>query len=767
MIKKSLQTIVALCLTGFSLNAQCPVADAGPDQSVCSGASIIMAATLPPSVTGTWTKVGVNFIFPERFSSTTDPAATITGLTTAANVSYIWTVSDGASCNLKDTVLISVQAPPTSTNAGTSKTICVGGTATMSATAAGNGSVGTWTILNGTNAANIVITDINNRQTAMAGFFLSGTDTLRWTVSNALCGGSVHADVVIKTNSIPDVAQAGSDIFACKGDTVQLIGNTPGVGMGSPSWSLPTGSGAAFYPTNGANNDTVKVRGGTASGKVNIVYKITSGSTATATVLNGCLSTDTVVVSFGTSKPNAGTDIKLCKTGAGTVTLAATAPATGETGNWTFVKKAGSEVITDATSYTTTVTNITSDTLTLRWTLTSGACSAYDDMSVVVLGAAPTHAVAGSDITRCAGDTITLHGSIATLGNPSWTRAASGNFLTDILAPTYIPFIPTNGNNDTIKVALVTAGTYKLYYTISVGTSTIGSCISKDSLQIFVNAVPRARAGASQTSCTGASTFTVNGTGAWVGTGKWTITGSRPGSLVEKDSSAVVTGLTSGNTILAYTVSNGVCSAISTTTISIGIPSVAAAGSDMTACVGDTVNLVGNAANSGSPRWSSAGGGPTIIGNANNDSASATSSKGFFGLGATAAGTYNLVYSISIGTNATGACVSRDTVKLTLKTCVTPTVTPTGIEENNNTNLSVTVLPNPASGSFNLTLKDSKISYAELTVLTLDGRTVILEQLGAVKDIQKVVNISNLSNGIYFVRVKKGDSIYTNKLVVQ
>lgn len=760
MIKKLLQTIVALCITGVSLNAQCPVADAGPDQSICSGADVIMAAILPPSVTGTWTKVGV--IFPERFSSTTDPTATIKGLTIGGNASYIWTVSDGASCTKKDTMTISIQTPPTALNALASKTICAGGTATMSASAPGNGSVGTWTVLNGTNAANIVITDLNNRQTAVAGFFNTGTDTLRWTVTNALCGGSVHADQVIKTNTPPDVAHTGSDLFICQHDTVQLIGNTPGAGMGSPSWSLPTGSGVAFYPTNGANNDTVKVRGVTAVGKVNIIYKITSGSTTTATILNGCLSTDTVIVSFGTSKPNAGADIKLCKTGAGSVTLAATAPTTGETGKWTFLKKSGSELITDATSYTTTVTNITSDTLTLRWTLTSGACSAYDDMNVIVfLGAPPTVAVAGKNVTGCVGDTVTLHGSIANSGTPLWTRKTILFFGLD-LSPGYIPFIPVNGGNDTIKVALRTAGTYMLYYTITVGTATVGACVSEDSLQLFVNPIPRAMVSANQTSCTGASTFTVNGTGAWVGTGKWTITGSRPGSLVQKDSSAVVSGLTTGNTVLAYTVSNGVCTKVSTTTISIGTPSVAYAGIDMTACIGDTLHLVGSAANSGSPTWSTpfAFGGPTISGNANSNKVSVTSTTtGIFG--GTTAGTYNFIYSISIGSNATGACVSRDTINVILKKCTV------GIDNYNNTDFTVTVLPNPASGSFNLTLKDSKISYAELSIVTLDGRTVILEQLGAVKDIQKSINISNLSAGIYFIRVKKEDGIYTNKLVIQ
>ncbi len=398
MLKKLLQTTLALCITGASLKAQCPVASAGPDQSICVGttSTVTLNAVLPASFTGTWTKVG-GFFTQGTITAASSPTSTVTGLTTAATLRMVWTLSDGASCTgIRDTVIINVLSPATTANAGSNKTICAGGTATLGATAPPAGSIGTWTYLDGSNNPTLSITDINDRASTITGLNVTGRDSLAWTVTNTFCGGSKTDTVVIITNPAPTVANAGVNKQTCQGDTVQLIGNTPTVG--TPSWTLPFGSGAAFYPTN-ANNDTVGVRGTTARGNVSVAYRIATGTGTNFTVLNGCVSTDTMIVTF--TSANAGADIKLCKTGPGTVRMAATPLNPGETGQWTFIRRSGSEAITSPSSYSTTITAITSDTLTLRWTVTAGGCSDFDDMNVIVLGALPTVASVGNDITGC------------------------------------------------------------------------------------------------------------------------------------------------------------------------------------------------------------------------------------------------------------------------------------------------------------------------------------------------------------------------------
>ncbi len=780
MLKKSLQTIFALCLACSAIKAQCPSPDAGADQTVCVGSTVTLIGILPSNIAGTWTKVGGFFAPAGVITNTASPTSTVTGLNGAETLSLVWTLNDGASCvNLRDTVIIHVNASPTSTNAGTDKTVCAGGTATLAATVAPAGSIGTWTKLNGINSSTTVIANINDYKSTVTGLNSLGTDTLKWTVNNADCGGTAFDIMVIKVNAAPSVAHVISTVLQkCQHDTIQLVGNTPTVG--TPSWALPTNSGAAFITGNGSpNNDTVSVRGVTAGGKISMAYRISNGTGAT--ILNGCLSVDTAVISFNPSVAHAGPDQKLCTSGAGSITLAATPVAVGEIGTWSLVKNAGNEAITDVTSFSTTVTAITSDTVTLRWTVTGGGCSNSDDINIITLGAAPSTAVAGPHVTSgCVGDTILLNGNIATSGTPSWTRTktdvAAFNF-TCFCSQFNDPFIPANGDSTSIKVALLKAGTYKFYYTISVGTSTItGTCTSIDSSTVIVNAKATATivtpppvgftpSSPNQTSCT-ATTFTVTARHPTTGTGVWSIVAPGTGHIAVNDTVGIVTGLAQGVTTLAWTVNNGICPipAVSKMTISSGPPSSAVVGSDLSGCKGDTIKLIGSVANFGSPVWSVVTPPTTgfnfftptpvkFVPNATNDTVKAVLDS---------VGTYKLYYTISNGTAIVGsACTSRDSMLISITKCIT------GINENTNGGLIVSIQPNPASGWFNLSLKDSKTSFAEVSILALDGRTVVLEQLGSVKDIVKIINISNLSDGIYFVKIKKGDEIYTTKLVVQ
>ena len=402
---------------------------------------------------------------------------------------------------------------------------------------------------------------------------------------------------------------------------------------------------------------------------------------------------------------------------------------------------------------------------------------------------------AGADRTICQGDTIQLNGNI-TSGAPQWSTPPPAPItlpfpgLPPINLPSPAKFIPIGTNDttksDSVKVTIgmaiptnitgltggglppPTVATYTFHYTL---TQT-GCPTSTDSMTVLVNPLPTAlivpTGNANQSTCTGATTFTVTARKPASGsTGTWLIESPAVGTVTPRttnDTVAFVSGLAIGATVLKWTVNNGSCEASRTLTITVGsLPTKAVAGSALSGCVGDTLSLIGSKAVSGSPVWSNAKP-PARVGftlppsihftpNGNNDTSKVVLDT---------AGSFKLYYTISVGTaNVNSVCTSRDSLQITATKCGT------GIIEYTASDLIVSIQPNPATGSFNLTLKDSKISYAELSVLTLDGRAVITEQLGAVKDVQRAVNISNLSNGIYFVRVKKGDDIYTNKLVVQ
>jgi hypothetical protein len=658
MLKKLPQLLFALCLWGSTLKAQC-TANAGPDQTVCFGATVTLAAT--PAIsgyTGTWTRTG-GTTPTATITTPTSATSTLTNISAAGTITLVWTITGAMTCT--DTVKIIVQGIPTA-NAGTDRSICVGGTASLNASAIPSGSVGTWTKLGGVNSATTAITTPTSRTSTVTGFSIGTTgtgpkDTLQWTVSNAACPTLTVSDlVVITVNAAPSPApNAGLDLIACQGDTVTIIGNAPGAG-GTPSFVFPSGLAYSTFTAS-----TAKLIS-TVGGKIAVVYRIANGSTSggnpVATILNGCLLTDTVAITFNPTNANAGQDIAIC-TSLTSVTLAATPVAANETGTWSFVTKKGSEVITSPNSPTSTVTGITSDTLKLRWTVTGSGCTDTDDVLVIV-SKEPTVADAGPPTrSGCVGDTLLLTGTNPIIGKPIWTLGAG--VLTSSIA--YVPNNAASTSNDTARLRLRAPGTYKIYYTIAVGPpgNTPNPCTSRDSVMITVNPLPVANAGINQSSCDGSiKTFIVLGNKP-TGSGIWSIVAPGAGNVITTaDTIGTVTGLATGVTTLKWTVISAEgCKASDNMTITQGPVTVANAGVDKTGCMNDTLKLFGTVAAVGSPAWSYGTTTPpsdnahlSFISGINNDTLRTR---------LLIAGTYKLVYSISLG-----SCVTRDTVAITI-----------------------------------------------------------------------------------------------------
>jgi len=72
------------------------------------------------------------------------------------------------------------------------------------------------------------------------------------------------------------------------------------------------------------------------------------------------------------------------------------------------------------------------------------------------------------------------------------------------------------------------------------------------------------------------------------------------------------------------------------------------------------------------------------------------------------------------------------------------------------------IFPNPASNSFQISLNSNLDQNAELNVLDINGRTVINTRLES--NLQSI-SISNLSNGLYIVKVNNGSNSFTSKLL--
>ncbi|MFH0865123.1 MAG: PKD domain-containing protein [Bacteroidota bacterium] len=228
-----------------------PVANAGSDQTVCSG----VMAVLTGSGGGTY-----NW-------STGDTAATIT-VTPVISTTYSMTVTSNG-CTSSDQVNVDIATPILSIYPST-PTICLGDSIQLAVSGATSY---TWSPATGLNTAsgNIVIA--------------SPAVTTVYTVtgSNALCWASQSITVVV--NSIP-YAEAGPDQTVCFGTIATFIAS----------------GGTTYQWSNGQMTASINV-----SPAATTTYSVTVTN-------NGCSASDNVTLNINpVPVPNAGPDVTICK----------------------------------------------------------------------------------------------------------------------------------------------------------------------------------------------------------------------------------------------------------------------------------------------------------------------------------------------------------------------------------------------------------------------------------------------------------------------
>lgn len=219
------------------------VANAGPDQTVCSP-TIQLAGSLSGSATsGTWSG-GTGTYAPANTSlhaTYTPSAAEIT----AGTITLILTTIDppGPCAAETDQVTFTIDQQAT-IDAGPDQAICIGNSAILTASFGGTATGGNWTGGNGTfapnnTAPNAIYTPSSAEETA-------GTFTLFYTAVTA--GGTCdppYDSVIITINSLP-TANAGSAQFICVGTSATLSGAIGGTAT-SGTWS---GGAGTFTPNN-------------------------------------------------------------------------------------------------------------------------------------------------------------------------------------------------------------------------------------------------------------------------------------------------------------------------------------------------------------------------------------------------------------------------------------------------------------------------------------------------------------------------------------
>ncbi|MES2837338.1 MAG: gliding motility-associated C-terminal domain-containing protein [Bacteroidota bacterium] len=535
------------------------VANAGADQAVCA-TSATLAGNVAAVGTGTWTRISGS----GTITSANSPTSTITALAVGTSV-FRWTIANAPCTSTSDDVSITRNASPTSA-AGADQTICAT-TATLNATAPAIGT-GSWTLISG--SATITSPTLRNSGvTAIA----VGSSVFRWTVTNGLCPDATD-DITITRNNPPTTSDAGPNQTICAATTT-MAGNTAVIGTGT--WTRISGTGTIASANSPTSNITA-ISVGTS------VFRWTIA-------IPGCTSSTDDVTIIRTSAPSAaaaGSDQTICGT---TTTLAATTPAIG-TGAWSVVS--GTATVTTPSSNTSTVTGIAGASVVFRWTVSNGTCTPTTDDMTLTVTPSPSAAAAGPDQTICA-TTTTLAATAPAIGTGAWSVVSGTATVT-------APSLRTSG------VTGIAGPSVVFRWTVSNGSCTP----TTDDMTLTVSSAPTvADAGSDQTVC--ATTTTLAGNTAVIGTGTWTRISGTSTITTPSSPTSGITALSIGNNVFRWTIANAPCTSSTddVTIVRIASPSVAAAGPDQTICA-TTATLAATAPATGTGAWSVVSGTATV-----------------------------------------------------------------------------------------------------------------------------------------------------------
>lgn len=441
------------CIT---VNANVPV-NAGPDVSGCPGTTVTIggAPTGPAGMTYSWVETGANSNIAIT-SSTTIANPTVTISAGATGTATYTVTGTSAGCVTTDIVTVTVVPPPV-TNAGADQVVCVGGSATLTASGATTYSWSPSTGLSATTGATVTSTP---------------AATITYTVTGTTAGCTSTDQVVVTVNPVA-TANANIDQVVCVGGTITLAGS---VGGSATSGTWTASSGSFSNASSLTSTYTPSITSGT------VTLTLTTNDPA-----GPCpFVTDQMIVTVNPlATVNANVDQLVCA--GGTVTLAGAFGGSATSATWS----APTGSFSNASSLTSTYTpSITSGTVTLTLTTNdpAGPCLAVTDQLVITVNPLPVVS-AGQDVAICpAGSTV---------------LTASG-------ASTYT-WSPATGLSGTTTASVTATPAATTTYTVT-GTSAAG-CINTDQVIVTVNPLPTVNAGIDQTICVGAS-VTLSGSGA-------------------------------------------------------------------------------------------------------------------------------------------------------------------------------------------------------------------------------------------------------------
>ena len=685
-----------------------PAANAGVDQAICLNQTATFNATgLAPY---TWTMT--NYANSGISAPVTGSSLVVTP-TAPGTYTYQVNVQNSVGCTNNDQAVLTIYALPV-VNAGVDQTICNASPVTLTATGA---ITYAWT----TTHPNLTLSNATP-------FFPS--QTASYTVVGTNINGCQNQDVVV-VNVLPQpIVNAGQDQTVCAGTPVILNATT--------TLASPTAVVSPFTWTGGYAN--------------NSQFVPVNSQTLTVSVVgaNGCTNQDQMSITvLALPTVNAGVDQTIC---AGTgATLNASGAATYV---WSNNVIQGVPFFPTA-SQIYTVTGIGAN-----------GCTNVDQVQVNV-STGPSVTVSAAQ-TVCANSAATFSAVPQNSLGGYWTTSGSGTISPNIssAAITYLP-----AANDPVVVTL----TY-------VATNACGSVSSATNVNVLP--VPTVNAGPDQTICAGSSVV-LNATGN--GNVTW-LTPNVSNGL------AFIPVATTTYTATATGLNN--CSNQDQVTVTVVALPVVNAGDDITICSGEEVSLTATGATSYQWTGGIANGQAFAPGNTATYTVTGTTTNGCAGndqitvyVNATPVAVASIVDAVTLSATpgsynyqwincATGTAVPNASFAtfnaLANGTYAVIVSTPQGCSDQSDcitidavsveqiSEIAMSVQPNPTSGELSISMPSDLSATAQ--VFDAQGKLVI--------DLTNVangsnLNLTNMTTGVYMIRITAADSVQTFRVVKQ
>ncbi len=404
---------------------QQPVANAGPDGSICQ-LSYVMAAT-PSMGVACWSQVSGPGTSTFTNINSASPFLTVTQ---AGVYTFQWTETNGG-CIDSDTVTITFLSAPTSTFVVNSP-VCIGEACTVTYTGnAGPSSTYSWNFSGG------IITSGSGQGPYTIIFLSAGVYTISLQISSNGCVSSQTQTVTVLQAGSPNCCivptpNAGADTTVC-GLLYELQNSTPAQGNVT-TWTQLSGPGFSNFIPGLHYIVTVS-----APGIYQFQYKEVNGA---------CDSSDVVVINFVMPPtPDAGLDFSVCGKFA---RICATPSVSG--GSWSC--PSGGVAYYDAPIDSSSHFNSTyadsastwiryasqNDTVTMYWFENNGVCTGYDSVNVYFGSFLPAISLVDpTDSVVCGPEFSLLNAQQPAYGNGYWFDA----FQNSIFSPSAIDLNPT------------------------------------------------------------------------------------------------------------------------------------------------------------------------------------------------------------------------------------------------------------------------------------------------------------------------------------